>query len=400
MSKGQRPPTSDQKPRGTVQKFKDARGRAYWPARITDPDGERVWIEGRFASRARAEEKSREAEKRDVTVAKMAPTPKASGDEESCDQWHDRYLAYCKQRGVGTTGDKKYRWGKRISARLQDRTMAQVMRDEIEGVRDDLDAAILDGRIAPKTAQNAWGELTVSFGEACSSKRKDLKVRDDNPTNGVQPPETGVGRAKCYPYPSEFLAIASCDDVPLEWREIHTIAAYTYVRPGELWVLDWTDVDLDDEKIHITKAWDFKNKRIKSTKTHETRDVPIHPNLLPLLKRMHTRAGGIGLVVPALAATNPDEMAEVTRKHFELANCKRPSFQEHQDRTSRRLPLMARCRMHVGDRREREGRRSRSKASGPQAHRHDAALRRRGREPRGDVRNAVSQAAELLARIV
>lgn len=74
------------------------------------------------------------------------------------------------------------------------------------------------------------------------------------------------------------------------------------------WVLEWSDVDLDDHTIRVTKAWDFKNKRTKGTKTHETRSVPIEPNLLPLLRRMHERAGGKGLVVPVLSGTNPDEI--------------------------------------------------------------------------------------------
>lgn len=318
--------TDDKDPRGTVQEFKDARGRKYYRARITLPDGERVWLKPRFDRRERAEEyadqKAHEAEKRDITIAKMAPQPKV-GTDETCDKWHERYLTHCKERGIVTTGDKRYRWGKWISPKIGARPIGEVTREEVETVRDDLDEAIRDGRIRAKTAANAWAEATGSFAEACSSKRKDLKVRDDNPTSGVQPPERGVDRSKVYPYPSEFLTVVSCNDVPLEWREIHTIAAYTFMRPGELWVLEWTDVDLDDERIDITKAWDFKNKRLKSTKTAETRSVPIEANLLPLLKRMHKRAGGKGLVVPLLAQTNPDQLAIITREHFERAGCKR-----------------------------------------------------------------------------
>jgi hypothetical protein len=58
----------DNKNRGTVQEFKDARGRKYYRARITLPDGERLWLKPRFDKRERAEDyandKSREAEKR------------------------------------------------------------------------------------------------------------------------------------------------------------------------------------------------------------------------------------------------------------------------------------------------------------------------------------------------
>jgi hypothetical protein len=30
---------------------------------------------------------------------------------------------------------------------------------------------------------------------------------------------------------------------------------------GELWMLDWSDVDHDDQTISITRAWDFKRKK-------------------------------------------------------------------------------------------------------------------------------------------
>jgi integrase len=131
-----------------------------------------------------------------------------------------------------------------------------------------------------------WGELTVSFGEACTSKRRDLRVLETDPTNNVQAPERGADKSKVYPYPSEFLTVAGCKDVPLEWRELHAVAVYTYARPGELQVLTWADVDLDDRKISITKAWDYQNGKIKQTKTHESRTIPIEPELLPLLRRM------------------------------------------------------------------------------------------------------------------
>jgi hypothetical protein len=297
--------------RGTVKKFKDARGRAYWRARITYPDGARLWLKPRFHSEERAreyaDEKSREAETKNVTVAKMAPSTKGAG--ETCDDWHDRYLKFCVEQGLTTVRDKRYRWGKWIGPTIGTKAMRAITRDDIEDIRDALDGVIRSyardgagtGRISPKTAQNAWSELTVSFGEACSSKRRDLRILETDVTSGVQPPERGAEKSKVYPYPSEFLAVADCSTIPLEWRELHAVAAYTYARPGELAVLRWSDVDLDDQKIRIAKAWDYQGKVVKATKTHESREIPIEPALLPLLKRMHEGAAESDLVVPARA---------------------------------------------------------------------------------------------------
>jgi integrase len=322
---------------GSVEPFKRADGTTYYRARIRLGDGTRARVDvpekysrpaGGRSGEERAELYALAAQEREDETGELLASKRKRSDPkraETCDGWHERYLAYCKERGVTTTGDKGYRWGKWVSPRIGDKLIAIVSREEIEAIRNELDAAIVEGRLAWKTAANVWGELSVSFGEACSSKRPDLRVRNDDPTTGVQPPETGADKSKVYPYPSEFLAVmnASEDQVPRPWKELHAVAAYTFLRPGELYVLEWSEVDLEDEIIHVTRAWDYKGKKIKATKTWETREVPIHPNLLPLLKRMHKRAAGKGLVAPAISEANDDEMGEITRKHFELANCKR-----------------------------------------------------------------------------
>jgi integrase len=164
----------------------------------------------------------------------------------------------------------------------------------------------------------------VAFSEAANSKRRDLRILASNPALGVRPPKRGSPKTKVYPYPGEFLAVAACAAIPLPWRELHALAVYTYARPGELQVLEWADVDLEDRKIRITRASDYKNDRIKSTKTGEARTIPIEPNLLPLLSRMRRQARGKGLVVPALAEADDSRLAIVMREHFALAGCDRP----------------------------------------------------------------------------
>jgi integrase len=260
-----------------------------------------------------------------VPVSVAAPVPAPKSDVETCDQWHERYLTYCIERGISTTRDKRYRWRKWVSPTISRKPPAEVTRDDVEAIRDKLDGGIRDGSIRRwKTAHNAWGELTVALGEMVSSKRKDLKVLSVDPSNGVQPPERGSELSKVYPYPSEFHALLSCQAVPLEWREVYAIAAYTYLRPGELWVLEWSDIDLDDQTLHITKAWDFKNRKTKATKTKETRHPPIELTLLPLLRAMHERANGKGLVVPLLSRTDPNALPDLFREHLITAKCTRP----------------------------------------------------------------------------
>ena len=80
-------------------------------------------------------------------------------------------------------------------------------------------------------------------------------------------------------------------------------------------MLEWADVDLADQTISITKAWDYENEEVKATKTGVTRTVPIEPHLLPLLVKMHKRAGGKGLVTPILSTVNDNKSAIIMREH-------------------------------------------------------------------------------------
>ncbi|MBF5067755.1 hypothetical protein G6O45_31630, partial [Salmonella enterica subsp. enterica serovar Istanbul] len=103
--------------------------------------------------------------------------------------------------------------------------------------------------------------------------------------------------------------------VPWDWREVYAIAFYTYVRPGELRVLTWADVNLDAMHLSITKAWDYQAKddepKIKAPKSRNgVRTVPIDVSLLPLLTRMKKDAGddASALVVPLLSVFGEDHL--------------------------------------------------------------------------------------------
>jgi integrase len=76
-----------------------------------------------------------------------------------------------------------------------------------------------------------------------NAKKREFRVRDDNPCRDVRPTDRGPRKAKQYLYPSEFLRFVSCERVPLRWRRAVALAIYTYTRDAELRVLRWTDID-------------------------------------------------------------------------------------------------------------------------------------------------------------
>ena len=67
------------------------------------------------------------------------------------------------------------------------------------------------------------------------------------------------------------------------------IMYYTGMRSGEVVCLEWDDIDLEHNLIHVNKgiSFDSDRKPLVSTlkNTHSERFIPIHPNILPMLKQ-------------------------------------------------------------------------------------------------------------------
>lgn len=323
--------------RGTVQKFKDASGRFYWRARATLFDGSRVWVGDRFYGKhgkvrahEYADEKTREAEEKKLTLPKFTRKP---GENETSDEYFSRLSDDREAKGIGNVRKERNDWSKWISPRIGLRPVAAVTRDEIEDIRNALDAEVMLRRtqgqehgISGKTAMNIWSTLRITFKESVSARDRVLRVRTDDPTAGHKPPLKSPDRSKTFVYPNEFAKLLACADAPLEWRETYAVAAYTYVRPEELEALEWTDVDFDAGVVHVSKSIDARTGKPKATpKTAAAvRSVPIEPALMPLLRAMHKRrSGDAAPVLPVLRELNDKFRAKLFREHLARAGVKR-----------------------------------------------------------------------------
>jgi len=162
----------------------------------------------------------------------------------------------------------------------------------------DLEVKAQAGSISWKTAFNIWGTATRMCDDACSSKVEKLRVRSDNPADGVREPDRGAHKAKQFLYPSEVHAFVSHPDVPLLWRRLVAVAVYAYMRDGEIRALSWDDVDLAHGNIHVHQSLERDTGKLVPTKGMQDRPVPIEWNLRALLKAMHKESGGVGLVFP------------------------------------------------------------------------------------------------------
>lgn len=287
------------------------------------------------------------------TAAKetAAARPAIATTGETVSEWFERYFTY-RHESLGHTSvrDDKARFNVWIKPSIGHLAMTDVEADDIEDIRDKLDVASRAwsklgkgrGRISGKTAMNVWSCLVSAFKEAGNSKNRSLRVmpKGQNPCLGIQAPDRGKMRKKPYCWTAWFLQLIKSEAVPLEWRRLHAIARYTYLRPGELRVLTYGDVDLDAPipVIRVTKAWDYQDEQEKPPKSDAgMRDVPIHPELMPLLKEMKEGKTKKNHVAPLLSSVNEDMLGKLTRAHLLAAGVRDPSM--HNTKSTTHMPM-------------------------------------------------------------
>ncbi len=348
---------------GSVEPFRRANGTTYYRARLRLGDGTRARVDvpekysrpaGGTTGQERAELYAAAAQEREDEMGELLGKKRARAAEEAkkhssthgetCEKYFRRFVDHRKAIGrVRRARDLESSWSVWISPKLGSKPIAGITRDDVEDVRDALDVAVAKRKkegakagLSGARARNVWSVLTSMMKEACTSKRRELRVRDDNPCSTVQPPDRTDTKAKTFIYPNEFLRLAACAQVPRSWRELYAVACYLYMRPGELRALLWTDVDFEAGVVHITKAYDEDSKTVKAPKTRNgVRDVPIPATLVPLLETMYEKAkrSGVAPVLPLMEALNENRRAQWMREHFTIAKLDRARLTEETSTT-------------------------------------------------------------------
>jgi len=228
--------------------------------------------------------------------------------------WHADRLA---RKIVNNDRHDRGRLREHILPIIGGRSMAHIPRERIEAIVTSLDAKVARGELGWKTATTTWGIVRTMFRDACRSKNPALRVRNDDPSASVEPPERGDDKTRAFLYPSEFLQLVSSrtlthgEGLPAHiaanvanasrrWLRAFSLAAYLGLRAGELRALRWDDVDLEHWTIHVHRATkrDTGGKVEAKTKTGVTRRFEIEPAIRPLLEAMHAEAKGDGKAAP------------------------------------------------------------------------------------------------------
>ncbi|MBU6375069.1 MAG: site-specific integrase [Bdellovibrionales bacterium] len=110
------------------------------------------------------------------------------------------------------------------------------------------------------------------------------------------------------------------------WYPVWAMAMSTGMRNGELHALLWSDVDLENRKILVSKSFHSRNKIVKSTKSGRWRTVPIADELLKLLIELKATAGNRPHVLPRHYKWDSGQQAEVLRTFCEGIGIKSVRF--------------------------------------------------------------------------
>lgn len=243
---------------------------------------------------------------------------------ETVADYVERWLSDRERRGLASVATDRGHLKLHVFPVIGPRPIRDVTRDELRGVVEKLDRTIESGSFTWKTAQRCWGLVTNLFADACDSKTASLRVRPDNPARGVRGPDRGGSKSKQWLFPVEMARMLACEDVPVRWRRLYALAAYLYVRPGELAGLEWSAVNLEQGYVHVHQALDMRTGKVKPTKTKVTRRVPIPLALRPLFAALRDESGARGRVIQNVHPNKEaehgfpplEDLAETLREHI------------------------------------------------------------------------------------
>ncbi len=85
-----------------------------------------------------------------------------------------------------------------------------------------------------------------------------------------------------------------------DWRHVWALALLTGMRNGELYALQWSDVDFERKLMTVSRSFNCRIKEVKSTKAGYWRDVPISNDCHRLLMELRTLTGKSPHVLPRL----------------------------------------------------------------------------------------------------
>jgi len=183
----------------------------------------------------------------------------------------------------------------RVLPTLGTRKLGAIDRTMLQDFADRLSA----NGLSPSSVRNTIMPLRAIYRRA--QQRNDVPV---NPTLKLVLPAVRGTRERIAA-PTEIRPLLDALQ-PLD-RAICATALYAGLRLGELQALQWTDIDLDNNLIHIRQGWDRQHGFIPPKSQSGKRRIPITNTLRRelLTHRLHQGTGGTGFAFPNKDGNKP-----------------------------------------------------------------------------------------------
>jgi integrase len=144
----------------------------------------------------------------------------------------------------------------------------------------------------------------------------------ESPTEGISVSRKTTRRTDVFTDEMARTFLNKAQSMNHPWFPVWLMAINTGMRSGELYALNWTNIDLDRKLIKVSDAYKAKTKKIGTTKTGEERFVPINDDLLELLNDLKNKTFETGFVLPRLKDWDNRKQALVLRAFCESINIK------------------------------------------------------------------------------
>jgi integrase len=229
------------------------------------------WI-GRFATvKERDEAVMRRRIEREGEAAQAS---RPAGERITCAGFVDQYLARYARERKDSSYDTARSSLARFRADFGERTLASIERHE---------AIAWAGYVPPSRVPIVVTLFNVAVDE---------ELIDKNPFRGLGHRTRGR-RDEHPPTAEEFdrllAGCAALGDYGPQMEALLIFGAYTGMRPGELFALEWSDIDLKANRVHVQRR--LYRGKLGTPKSNKAKTIALPPPARDVLLRQPTRSG-------------------------------------------------------------------------------------------------------------
>lgn len=257
----------------------------------------------RVQRRKRGIESIREAEKVEFDFKRELAKLREQGLPQTWSEWFETVKKRMQHECAPSTVINYQSYlGKWVSPRWKSRELSSITRDDVYRIVHEE----FNQEYTPYSRKTLLKQIRRVFQMAVEDG-----ILDRNPTAGmkVQVPDRDP---QVLTNEEAKIFLQQAKNLGHRFYPIWIMALFTGMRSGELFALEWTDIDFEAKLISVKKQWTNKCG-ITPTKTRRDRVVPISDELMKFLREYRLQRPGNELL-PKLTEWQNGEQAQVTRE--------------------------------------------------------------------------------------